>query len=59
MTYIAVYLTNRDEGGGMQEQMRYLESLADGQTHSRDVRIGSHDLVRCTLAELAKKSPQH
>jgi len=34
-------------------------SPADGQTHIGDVRIGSHDLVRCTLHQLAKKSPQH
>lgn len=60
-TYIAMYLTKRDlhEDEGMQEQMRCLESLADGQTHISDVRIHHHDLVKCTPRQLAKKSPQH
>lgn len=58
--HFAMYLTKRDlghEDGGMQEQMRCLESLADGQTHIRGVRIESHDAVRSTPRQLAKKSP--
>lgn len=54
--HFAMYLTKRD-AGGMEKQMRCLESLADGQSHKPDVRIESRDDVRSTSLELEKKCP--